>query len=395
MTELFNPHSNEWLLNKFKIYKELQSRNTAYYSEKYKMYIITRYKDVMYALANHEEFISGQGNLIIEDPHRFGRTLGASDNPNHEILKNIAKNAYAKDNLERIATLYREKVREELSNKTVINLSEVAEQTTAWATAEILNLPYPKEFIKDLVIDIQRHAPQCVMYDQKDELFDKLIKMVVHAISANKPAPGPGIYAEYISANRPEPWYGMSLFTGPTISGASSMTGAIQFMMLDLYRENKYMDVLANPSLIPNAVNECLRFNASTGRFRRTVSASIRLHNIDLKAGDAVALCYDAANRDLDQWTDPDVFDLNRQTAGLAFGYGLHACIALYFSKALMAVFLEECINIIGPYRITTKNDDLQYVMTASGNDDMISNIYMENYTDDAIDTHSTRKETA
>jgi cytochrome P450 len=156
------------------------------------------------------------------------------------------------------------------------------------------------------------------------------------------------------------------------------MTGAIQFMMLDLYRENKYMDVLANPALIPNAVNESLRFNASTGRFRRTVSTPIRLHNVDLKAGDAVALCYDAANRDADQWPDPDVFDLNRQTAGLAFGHGLHACIALYFSKSLMSAFLEEFINIVGPYKIITQNKDLQYVITASGNDDMISNIYME-----------------
>jgi hypothetical protein len=332
----------------------------------------------MYALTNHDKFTSGQGNLIVEDPNRFGRTLGASDNPNHEILKNIAKNAYAKDNLERITALYREKVRQELSNKTVINLSEVADQTTAWATAEILNLPYPKEFIKDLIVDIQQHAPQCVMYNQKPELFYEVRKLVIQAITQDKPAPGPGIYAEYLLAEKPEQWYGMSLFTGPTISGASSLTGAIQFMMLDLYRENKYIDVLANPALIPNAVNESLRFNASTGRFRRTVNAPIRLHNVDLQAGDAVALCYDAANRDPDQWTDPDIFDLNRQTAGLAFGHGLHACIALYVSKALMLAFLEEFINIVGPYKIITENKNLQYVITASGNDDMISNIYME-----------------
>jgi cytochrome P450 len=121
-----------------------------------------------------------------------------------------------------------------------------------------------------------------------------------------------------------------------------------------------------------------LRFNASTGRFRRTASKPVKLHGIDLIPGDAVALCYDAANRDPRRWENPDVFDFERNTAGLAFGHGLHACIALYFSKALMAVFLEECINIVGSYKITTDNKDLKYVMTASGNDDMISNIIME-----------------
>jgi cytochrome P450 len=380
--ELFDPHSNEWLLNKFKIYKDLQDRDTAYYSKKYKMYVITRYEDVVYALSNPDLFISGQGNLIVENPRRFGRTLGASDNPTHDTLKNIVKNAYAKHNLERISSLYREKVREELSNKTLINLSEVADQTTAWAIAELLNLPHPKEYIKNLVIDIQRHAPQCVMYNQKAELFEKLIKIVDRAISKNQPAPGPGMYEEYILANRPTYQngipYGMSLFTGPTISGASSMTGAIEFMILDLFRENKYQDVLNDPALIPNAVNESLRFNASTGRFRRTVSTSVRLHGIDLSAGDAVALCYDAANRDSTKWDNPDMFDLTRNNTGMAFGHGLHACIALYFSKSLMLAFLEEFINIVGLYKVVTKNEDLQYVMTASGNDDMISNIYIE-----------------
>ena len=376
--ELFDPHSNEWLLNKFKIYSDLRDRDTAYYSEKYKMYVITRYDDVVYALTNPDLFISGQGNLIIEDPRRFGRTLGASDNPTHDTLKNIIQNAYAKHNLERISSLYREKVREELSNKTLINLSEVADQTTAWAIAELLNLQYPKEYIKNLIIDVQRHAPQCVMYNQKDELFEKLKKIVEHAVSANKPAPGPGIYEEYILANKPTQLYGMSLFTGPTISGASSMTGAIEFMILDLFRENKYQDVLRNPDLIPNAINESLRFNASTGRFRRTVSNPVKLHGIDLSAGDAVALCYDAANRDPAKWDNPDMFDLTRNTSGTAFGHGLHACIALYFSKSLMLVFLEEFINIVGSYKVITKQEDLQYVMTASGNDDMISNIQIE-----------------
>lgn len=381
MTEMFDPHSNEWLINKFKIYKELQNRDTAYYSEKYNMHVITRYDDVMSVLGNHSTFISGKGNLIVEDPYRFGRTLGASDNPNHEILKNMAKNAYAKDNIERIAGLYREKVREMLADKAVINLSDVADHTTAWAIAEIVNLPYKKEFIKNIIVDMQRHGPQCVMYDQKPELSDKLIKIIIHAITSNMPVPESGIYAEYIKADKAEnleKWYGMSLFLGPTISGASSLTGGIEFMILDLLRENKYNDIVKNTSLIPNAVSESLRFNASTGRFRRTVAEPVMLHGIELKPGDAVALCYDAANRDPRYWKNPDEFDLTRNTAGLAFGHGLHACIALYFSKVLMAVFLEEFINIVGLYRITTKNEELKYVMTASGNDDMISNIIIE-----------------
>ena len=96
--ELFNPYSREWLLNKFEVYKNLRTKDKAYYSEEFNVYVITRYADVMYALTNHDIFSSGRGNLIVEEPERFGQTLGASDNPTHDIFKNIVKKLYVSGN---------------------------------------------------------------------------------------------------------------------------------------------------------------------------------------------------------------------------------------------------------------------------------------------------------
>ena len=83
--ELFNPHSADWLLNKFKIYTDLRNRDAAYWSERYQMYVITRYDDVFHVLNNPDVFSSAQGNLIVENSNRFGLTLGASDNPVHNV----------------------------------------------------------------------------------------------------------------------------------------------------------------------------------------------------------------------------------------------------------------------------------------------------------------------
>jgi cytochrome P450 len=127
--------------------------------------------------------------------------------------------------------------------------------------------------------------------------------------------------------------------------------------------------------LIPQAVNESLRFHASTGRFSRTVTKETTLHGINLKPNDRVALCLESANRDPNSFKNPKIFNLNRNTSKhLGFGYGAHACIALAISKAIMAVYLEELLNN-GKYSIVTENKDLKYVITASGNDDMIANI--------------------
>lgn len=379
MNELFNPHSNEWLLNKFDIYKELRARETAYFSKKYNVHVITRYNDVKYALSTPEIFSSSRGNLIRELEFRFGRTLGASDNPMHDVFKNIVKNAYSKDNIQRIRDRFAENARRLLAGRTHFNVSEVIEELSAWATAEILNLPVDKEHVKNLVFHIQRHSRLTVSENINTASTDELNSLLKELLT-NKVVPsGPGIYKEFVE-NHPENLEPvMSLFIGPTISGASSMTGALQFLTLDLYREGQLENVINDRTLIPAAIDESLRFHASTGRFSRTVIAPVTIHGVSLKPGDRVALCLESANRDPERFPDPDKFILERDTSGhLAFGYGVHACIALAISKSLMTAYLEILLDSIGKYKVTTENKDLRYVMTASGNDDMINNIHIE-----------------
>ena len=150
-------------------------------------------------------------------------------------------------------------------------------------------------------------------------------------------------------------------------------------MALDLCRENQLDYLINDPTLIPNAVEESLRFHASTGRFSRTVMKEITMHGIELKPGDRVALCLESGNRDPNKFSDPDKFDFYRDTSGsLAFGRGPHACISLAIVKEVMIVYLEILLKNFGKYKVLTQNDDLKYVIANSGNDDMISNIIIE-----------------
>lgn len=391
--ELFDPHSGEWLLRKFEIYKNFRTSDTAYWSPRYKMYIITRYDDIVFALSNPEIFSSAQGNLIVEHKRRFGKTLGASDDPVHNKLKNAVKQAYSKDNIGRIVTTFREQAEKYLTSNSTLDISNATEHLSAWTIAEMLNYPIDKALIKHLIVEIQRHAPLAVNVDADFGYESGYMKMfnydpatpfgVSHVLSnvAKCPAHGPGIYKEYFD-NRESAGLDFdpkSLLSGPTLSGASSLTGALQFLTLDLCRENQLDYLLEDPSLIPNAVDESLRFHASTGRFSRTVTTEITMHGVDLKPGDRVALCLESGNRDPNKFTDPDKFDLHRDTSGtLAFGRATHACPALAINKEIMIVYLEILLKNFGKYKILTRDEDLVYVNTNSGNDDMIKNIEIE-----------------
>lgn len=391
--EYFNPHATQWLLNKFEVYKAFRTSDTAYWSEKYKLYVISRYEDIEYALNNPSIFSSAKGNLIVEHPKRFGVTLGASDDPTHTQLKNTVKHAYSKDNIERIVEMFREKAERYLASSPILDVSNATLHLSAWTIAEMLNYPFDKTVIKNLIVEIQKHAPLAVRVDADNSYesgYMKLFNFVTTtplgvstflAKVAKCPAHDPGIYKEYFN-NKDSSGLDFdprSLLSGPTLSGASSLTGALQFLTLDLYRENQLDILLQDPSLIPAAIEESLRFHASTGRFSRTVVKEVTMHGVDLKPGDRVALCLESGNRDPSKFPDPDVFDIHRDTAGnLAFGRGPHACIALAISKAVMQVYLEMLLKNFGKYKVTTQNEDLKYVITTSGNDDMISNIMIE-----------------
>lgn len=388
--EIFDPQSNDWLLNKFNIYKHLRNYESAYYSEKYNLYVITRYEDVYFILNNPDIFSSEKGNLLIEDESRFGNTLGASDNPIHNQYKDIVKNAYSKNNIKRIVDLFSKKAKEYFDNENELNISDLTEELSAWSGAEIMNFPIYKPYVKDIIILSQKYNPFSTSKDtieNYEEKFEKILthyKKLVKTLKHKIPSTGPGIYKEYLE-NSPKKTYtndDSSLYLGgPILSGTGSLIAALQFLTLDLYRENQ-LDILLNDrSLIPLAVNESLRFSSSTGRFLRTVTKEITLHNINLKTGDRVSACLDSANRDPNKFSDPDKFDIYRDnSSSLAWGHGVHSCIALAISKAIMCSYLEILLDKVGKYEIITKNEDLIYKVSGSGTTDTIKNIIMKKH---------------
>lgn len=105
----------------------------------------------------------------------------------------------------------------------------------------------------------------------------------------------------------------------------------------------------ANPALIPNAVEELLRFLTTfkLGAFTRTASEDIAVGDVIVREGERVTVSLVAANRDPDRFPDPDVFDLGRdRTSGhLAFGYGIHMCLGQHLARIELRVALAGLLD--------------------------------------------------
>lgn len=110
--------------------------------------------------------------------------------------------------------------------------------------------------------------------------------------------------------------------------------------------EQAQRDLRADPSLVPGAVEEMLRWWTPVMTFRRTATRTVDLGGVRLERGDKVVVSFTAANRDPAVFGDPDRFDIQRANARshLAFGAGPHFCLGAHLARSMMTTMLTELL---------------------------------------------------
>ncbi|HEY1971746.1 MAG TPA: cytochrome P450 [Pseudonocardia sp.] len=142
-------------------------------------------------------------------------------------------------------------------------------------------------------------------------------------------------------------------------AGHETTVGGIGTMLLNLARHPEIKDqLIADPTLIPAAVEEALRYDPPIQTIARTVAAETTLHDVTLHKGDRVVLCWGSANRDETVFEDADQLRITRERNNhLAFGSGVHHCLGAPLARMEMRVVLEEVLRRIPDYRIENEDD--------------------------------------
>jgi cytochrome P450 len=112
--------------------------------------------------------------------------------------------------------------------------------------------------------------------------------------------------------------------------------------------------VVEDPSLIPAAVDEVLRYSGSIVAWRRRALADARIGGVDVPKGADILLVLGSANRDAARFDDPEVFDIARPNARehLSFGFGIHYCIGNMLAKLQARIALEELARLVPDARL-------------------------------------------
>jgi cytochrome P450 len=104
--------------------------------------------------------------------------------------------------------------------------------------------------------------------------------------------------------------------------------------------------LVRDAALIPNAVEELLRYEAPSPVQARFVTRPIELHGTELPEGSKVLLLTGSAGRDEREFPDADRFDVRRDfSTHLSFGYGVHFCLGAALARLESRIALEETIH--------------------------------------------------
>ena len=103
--------------------------------------------------------------------------------------------------------------------------------------------------------------------------------------------------------------------------------------------------VAADPALVLDAFNEALRIDAPTQYMCRLLLEDVEIRGEKMPAESPVLLLYAAANRDVREFGDPDVFRLDRRPSRfLGFSHGTHGCIGLHVARTEARIGIEEIL---------------------------------------------------
>jgi len=111
--------------------------------------------------------------------------------------------------------------------------------------------------------------------------------------------------------------------------------------------------LLAEPSLIESAIEECLRYESSNQLGNRMTTVDTEIGGQPVARGTPVTLCIGAANRDPEQFAEPDRFDIRREpNRHLAFGFGIHQCAGLSLARLEARIAIGRFVRRYPSYRL-------------------------------------------
>ena len=318
-------------------------------------YAVTRYKEAREALRNFEIFSSARGVAADETGCQFmkGNTV-ASDPPVHSVMRKAMAEPLLPGALAAVSGHIQETADRLIANlverRTFEGMADLARHLPLAVVTELVGLPEDgrENMLKWAAAAFDILGIQNERGRQGVETIKEMRAYIQNRAQPGQLKPGSWTARIYELAETGQVAKELCPFlirdyANPSLDTTISATGQL------LYQLSKHPDqwdaLRASPSLIPNAVNEAVRLGTPIRSFTRLVTQDFTLGGALLPAGSRVMILYASANRDEQQFANPDTFDVTRTgSAHVGFGHGIHTCVGMHLARLEMESLLRAMV---------------------------------------------------
>jgi hypothetical protein len=356
MAVTFEPFGADTWRDPYLLYRALRDEDPVHWSPQLGCFVLSRFEDVFTAARDTETFSSAQGLTFSNEIEALGLapTIVMMDPPDHTRFRRLVSRGFTPRQVSEIEPAVRQFVNDRLDELLAAAapdfIAGLAAPLPCFVVAEYLGVS-PADRMQ--FAHWTRTIVQAGSKGHEAEAVESLAAMY-------------GFFAEQVELRRAEPGDDMistlvaaddgSLsveeilgYAFVMVAGGNDTTIGLLGGSAELFtkRPEQRRRLLHDPSLIPNAVDECLRLTSPVQGLCRVATSDTSIRGTDISEGTRVLLCYGSANRDPREFgDDADDLDVGRRIARMmSFSSGPHFCLGAAAARLQGRVVIEELLR--------------------------------------------------
>jgi cytochrome P450 len=389
----YDPYDVEIDAAPYPVWKRLRDEAPLYYNEKYGFYALSRFADVLAASLEWQTYSSARGTVIeiidtstpIGDTAESDASLGMMifmDPPRHDELRGVVSRSFTPRRIsvleDRIRELSVEFLDPQRDGSGFDYLDEYGAKIPTMLIGALLGIPSADQDQLRKWIDItMRYEPDGLSAEKADAMR-LTSEYMQELVEERRRAPRDDMVSDLLAAELTrddgttrglDHNEVMAFFTLLEFAGSETTARLLGWAAVLLARHpDQRTQLIENPGLIGNAVEELLRYEPPSPIQARFVTRDVEWHGILVPAQSKIALLTGSAGRDEREYADPDRFDVTRHfDRHVTFGFGVHYCLGAHLARLEARVAIEETLKRFPTWEVDESEIELVHTSTVRG----------------------------
>jgi len=366
----YDPFSYELDQDPYPTYRWMRDHAPAYYNERLDFWAFTRFQDNYDAFVDSNTYSSNHGTSLefMDTPKPNTGLMIWMDPPRHTRYRKLVSKAFTPAKIGQLEPMIRRIACEYLDALIGRPRFDAVKDFTARLPMDVIStmLGIPEgdrrmvQHKSNLMLHREPGDPMPTQGAIDASL--ELMKYVTEMIEDRRRRPKQDLMTRLVEVELEEDGVRSRLddddirafFSLLATAGNETVTKLLATAIHELWKNpDQRRALVADPSWIPNAVEETLRFDPPSQYQGRVTTREVRIHGKTIPKGAKVLLINGASGRDERKFPDPDRYDVRREIDfHLGFGYGRHVCLGAFLARMESKIALEEFLRRFPDYGI-------------------------------------------